>query len=274
MAQTLVGLGNRFGLQVVQIDGYPIDATLSEDHTFSAEVTEYPVEKGADLTDHVRSKPLKITLDCVVSDSPIGVVATHATRKDGSVPSSAIYERLLDLRSKGEPITIITSLNVYKNMVLSDLSVPRASGEPHQLHFRAQFTEVIIVTNNRTTVKVATRTGGQSHLGWLLAHTGRHRVLVFTVPANTKGLQPGPGFVSTDKYGQHWQAAPPITPAYDGFVDETGYHPFIGFYYPPDGRYYYSQKTVAQNPAIINGVKPNTQGAAWDDFVTAGQAVP
>ena len=49
---------NRFGLQVASIAGFPIDATVTETHDLESEVTEYPTEKGSDITDHVRNKPI------------------------------------------------------------------------------------------------------------------------------------------------------------------------------------------------------------------------
>lgn len=47
------------------------DATTSETHIISATVTEHPVETGGPLTDHVRENPFKITVEVVVSNTPI-----------------------------------------------------------------------------------------------------------------------------------------------------------------------------------------------------------
>ena len=41
---------DNFKLQTVQINGFPIDVTMSEGHEYPAEVTQYPVEVGVDGT--------------------------------------------------------------------------------------------------------------------------------------------------------------------------------------------------------------------------------
>lgn len=47
------------------------DATPGETHLISATITEHPVEKGVALTDHVRQNPFKITVEVVISNTPI-----------------------------------------------------------------------------------------------------------------------------------------------------------------------------------------------------------
>jgi len=153
-AETTPPIVNQFGLDTVLIDGYPIDAVVSEKHDFDLDVTEYPVERGADITDHVRPKPLKITLDCFVSDAPFGPIASHQTRKNGT-PSSDAYDRLKQLRDRPELITVVTSLRTYDSMVLSKVSFPRNSGEPVGLRFTCEFIKVLIVSDIRVSVAAA-----------------------------------------------------------------------------------------------------------------------
>lgn len=152
--QTDPPMVNQFGLDTVLIDGYPIDAVVSEKHDFESEVTEYPVEKGADITDHVRPKPFKVSLDCFVSDAPFGAIAQHQTRQNGT-PSLDAYGRLMQLRDDPEPITIVTSLHSYSDMVLQSVSFPRESGEPVGLHFTCTFVKVLLVQNIRVSVASA-----------------------------------------------------------------------------------------------------------------------
>jgi hypothetical protein len=147
---------------VIQIDGYIIDASLSESHTFESEVTDYPVESGASITDNVRPKPIVVSIEGVVSDSPIGPVATARNNETASpdaelqfLPSEAALDKLLRIRDAREPITIVTSLKTFESMVLTNLDVPRDADTGHALKFTASFQQVILVTNNRTTVKVS-----------------------------------------------------------------------------------------------------------------------
>lgn len=142
---------------MILIDGFEIDAALSEEHTFDSEVTEHPVEKGADISDHVRARPIEVTIDGVVSDTPIGSLAQRRT----GVPSSDAFARLMQIRDAREPITIQTSLKTFENMILQSLSAPRDSSTGDAFRFRASFIQVQLVTNERTTVVVAQPRGAK-----------------------------------------------------------------------------------------------------------------
>ena len=55
------------------VQGYIyFDAVMTETVTRDADVTEFPVEVGANITDHYRLKLNSIKLDCFVSQEPIG----------------------------------------------------------------------------------------------------------------------------------------------------------------------------------------------------------
>lgn len=50
-----------------------LDATLRENFDATTEVTQHPVEDGADISDHVILKPLKLTIDGVISETPFSI---------------------------------------------------------------------------------------------------------------------------------------------------------------------------------------------------------
>ena len=139
----------------VFIDGYPMDLAVTETHGFNSDATEYPVENGADITDHVRAKPITIELECVVSDTPLAKIANDATRQGSVLPSADAYAHLLAIRDARQPITIETSLGSFASMVLTSLSVPRAIDKTGGLFFTANFQQVRIVENKRVSVRVA-----------------------------------------------------------------------------------------------------------------------
>jgi hypothetical protein len=73
----------------VQIGGMTLDATLVETHQFTAAVTDYEVEDGSVITDHIHLKPVTLLIEGVVSDSPVSLVASAvgsaATLVSGSI---------------------------------------------------------------------------------------------------------------------------------------------------------------------------------------------
>jgi hypothetical protein len=141
---------------MITIDGYVVDAAIVEDHTLDNEVTVHPMEKGAITTDHSRELPDEITLECVVSDHPMGpVVAARGLEVDGAAPSVDAYQRLRHIRKRGTPITITTSLGTHENMMIKQLGIPRRSTDGEALRFRVSFIKSEFVENERTTVRIA-----------------------------------------------------------------------------------------------------------------------
>ena len=48
-----------------------LDVDLQESHDLSSEITEHPVEEGADVTDHVRPRLRRVSIEGFVSDTPV-----------------------------------------------------------------------------------------------------------------------------------------------------------------------------------------------------------
>lgn len=147
-------------LQTVMIDEFLIDVALSEEHTFESEVTEYPVEKGADITDNIRPKPIQITMEGLVSNSAFNPLIVNArTSIDQSVDDA--YAKLMKIRDERETVTIRTSLRTYQDMAMKNLVIPRLPGQSDALKFTATFVQVEIVSNTRST-RVATPIANKS----------------------------------------------------------------------------------------------------------------
>lgn len=164
---------------MIRIAGYPMDLALAEEHTFPGEVTSYPVEGGADVSDHIRDLPEEITLECIVSDSPIGDIATDPTRQiagaDAPLPSADALAKLRELKALRRPVSVETSLGVFESMAIIDLTVPvdamrspgtmdpggnRDKDQRGGLFFTISLRKIVTVTNRRTRVRVKTNLAG------------------------------------------------------------------------------------------------------------------
>jgi hypothetical protein len=136
---------------MVLIDELEVDATIKQDHTAEAEVTEHPVEQGADPSDHIRRRADTLSLDCVISSTPLG-----PNTNDGLAVAEGLAPRVVDAYAylrramdDGRLLTITTTLRVYQNMVLLSLRPSRDSKTGDALTFQAQFKQVRIVNNLR-----------------------------------------------------------------------------------------------------------------------------
>jgi len=146
---------------VIRIDGYAIDIAVRETHRFSGEVTKYPRETGSKGADSVVLDPDAVTLECIVSDTPLPgpMAAERGDTGDGldlaTIPSDDAFAFLQLVRSNAEPVQVVTSRQTYDDMVLTSLEVTEDGETGHALSFTAEFEKAVFFTNNRTTVKVA-----------------------------------------------------------------------------------------------------------------------
>jgi hypothetical protein len=138
---------------MILIDGFEIDAVLRENHEYESTVTDYPLDEGSDASDHVINKPVTITLDSVVSDTPIGALADR--RGTDTLPSSDAIAKLRRIRAARQPIVIVTTKGVYSSVVMQSLRIPVDANTGAALAFTAVFKQLYITETARTTVKVA-----------------------------------------------------------------------------------------------------------------------
>jgi hypothetical protein len=64
-----------------------VDATIREEHAGTTTITEYHVERGADVADHARPENDRITCDVVVTNTPIKVPTTNTDGVRGGFSS-------------------------------------------------------------------------------------------------------------------------------------------------------------------------------------------
>lgn len=135
------------------IGGFYIDAAVREEHTLQNEITAHPVPEGADITEHIRRKPSPIRIEGVVSDTPIGDVAL--LRSDTVLPSREALEHLERIFAAKEPVTVVTGLKTYTDMLPEQLTIPRDSSTGEALAFSLQLVPAVFAQVGRVQVEVA-----------------------------------------------------------------------------------------------------------------------
>jgi hypothetical protein len=80
----------------VLVGSVAVDACVEEVHSYSATITDHPVEEGANVADHRRRNPDKLRVVVVITDHPIDDPASHA---DGAriVPTTIEYKQKREL---------------------------------------------------------------------------------------------------------------------------------------------------------------------------------
>lgn len=153
---------------MITIDGYPIDLVEKEQHSLTAEITDWPAEDGIDFSDNIRIKPRELTFEgAVVSDTPIGAIALDDTRIVGeALPliSRDAYARLERTFLARQPIVVVTDFKRYESMGFEELTAPREVKNFGGLVFSAKFKEIRVIKNGRVSVAVP-NAGGEKNLG-------------------------------------------------------------------------------------------------------------
>ncbi len=135
---------------LASIGALTLDASVHESHSKRVEITDHQVESGADVNDHARTKPDMVTIEGIVSDTPISrdrtiqIDAEYGTgggdgtvdsdEDDGTVTessgfgrpgvSAAAFERLMNYADTHELLTVVTARRVYTSMLVESVEVP------------------------------------------------------------------------------------------------------------------------------------------------------
>jgi hypothetical protein len=138
-------------MPTVKIDTFVLDAFLKEEHEAEIEITKHAVEKGVKITDHARPKPRVITVDAIVSNSPL-VPAQVAQMSLGMSPGQNARQYLLDLWKTPRVVPITTGVETYQNMLMASHKETRDAKTGDVYLATMKFEEVRFVQGKTTVV--------------------------------------------------------------------------------------------------------------------------
>lgn len=150
------------------------DASVNENHQRRSVATKFETENAQTLSDHVVIEPFRLTLKVLSTDSPFNfvsaAVATAATRvlqqsnlvvnAAGAVAAAAVasqalaslfspslgtYRQLLALQDGKFPFDVFTTIGLYRNMWIENLSVPRDGKTGAGLFFDLELVQLLLV---------------------------------------------------------------------------------------------------------------------------------
>lgn len=155
-----------------KIGDIQVDTTIREIYEDSLEITEHPVEAGAQITDHSFKRPMGLFLHCGWTDSSatallgalgnlLGIGAGGGASSSGGFVGGAmaasdyvagVYSQLIQLQESRQPFSITTGLRNYDSMLMTILRVERDHSKRYALFVEAEFQQVIIVSTSTATM--------------------------------------------------------------------------------------------------------------------------
>ena len=135
-----------------RMDGY-----YAEEHRVRVRTTEYPVETGADLTDHVVREPYRLKLKGSATEYQQGTQA-------GLQAWAAVLAHINARR----PIAVVTRLGTYLNMIMVDNKSTVDDSTGLSLDIEIELKEILRANVTRGTV----RSGGTPTTGPAVDRSG------------------------------------------------------------------------------------------------------
>jgi hypothetical protein len=144
------------------IGAISVDATLEEIGTDLLQVTEHPVEAGANITDHSFYRPSEIVLHCGWSNanpkSILGVSGNQAFA-GGSLNNddyvSSVYSQLIALQQSLQPFSVLTTIRQYNNMLITSIALTRDKKTSQALMVTVTMKQIIIVSTTSSAIAPA-----------------------------------------------------------------------------------------------------------------------
>lgn len=127
--------------QIEEIRGL-VDLHPSESHNQKVSKTSNPVENGASTTDNAVVEPRTLRLSGVVSDLRLEGTEVFSYLPGKELAKDA-WARLKYLQVQCEPLTVVTMLETYENMLIVDLDAPVNEKTGHALEFTISLEEML-----------------------------------------------------------------------------------------------------------------------------------
>jgi hypothetical protein len=99
-----------------------VDVVVSKETTFDSEVTQYPVEDGFPVADHVTRNPMALTMEVVCTPTPVTFFADLGANQNRL---NEVTNAIMKIYNEGDPITVKTADAIYKDMVMTHAPLPR-----------------------------------------------------------------------------------------------------------------------------------------------------
>ena len=129
----------------------------------TAKVSSYPVEDGADISDHIQNQNDKYTITAYITNTPLMNYKNNAVLygSEGKRVGLAI-EVLRGIKENRVPITLVNEFEVLKDCVVTDVSWTQTPQESEAIGFRITFEKIRRATAKRVSINVKSNVNGKA----------------------------------------------------------------------------------------------------------------
>jgi len=138
------------------LDAVALDATIKRKYRTTSTITQHPIESGSNVSDHIHDNPDELQIDGIISNTPVSLLASALS------PSRAEdeYDKLLELKTAKQPITIYTTRREYEDYVIASLDRTEYSAIGDSVEVSIGLQSVRLVESKATTGLITPRPKG------------------------------------------------------------------------------------------------------------------
>lgn len=144
-----------------KVGSVELDLILDEDHSKSAQVTENPLQDGRAISDGIFLELQEGSLTGLVTNHSVKIAEKRAKQlelQDSETLMAEAENYQLENRAKQawvdlkavmdakQPVTIVTSLEVYDNVAITNISTERNGDSGDALEIKVSFRQIITVS--------------------------------------------------------------------------------------------------------------------------------
>ena len=118
------------------VGSIPLDLIIDEGYNFSSEISQYNIEEGSEISDHIRKLLFQGTLTARISNFSLGQSQIFSNR------AQEAYNSLKDIWNNQELVDIVMIYDVFNNVGITSISTPRSAGMGESIEFSISFQEV------------------------------------------------------------------------------------------------------------------------------------
>lgn len=136
----------------VTFAGVPIelDASILEEHSIEFDITQNPLEDQTMFQDAIIERPRQLTMVGAITQHPDDIIPNVNPARH-----ILAWQQFVQMARKKLPFTVITSLDVYPNMAVRKMSVPRSVEGTHVSVITFELQQVFISVANAAAAATA-----------------------------------------------------------------------------------------------------------------------
>lgn len=128
------------------VNGWFFDGYVTLDHSQTARATDHPVQRGANISDHIFVEPYVLQITIINSECQESFI--NGQFSNSWSRSASTWEVLKELQKQKVLCTILTRLGKYENMFLESISTTDTIDNLYDIQATCTFKEILIANTS------------------------------------------------------------------------------------------------------------------------------